>query len=77
MQNHELNTQIKKLKTQINGLWNEKNCIKYRSDLEVDLKYRAKMERQLCIYFLTMARKSNHKETRKYGKQLYKLIQTL
>jgi hypothetical protein len=77
MSNEELRIQIDKLRGKVNELWKERHCIKHKSDLEIDLKYRAKMERQLCIFFLTMARKSTHKDTRRYGKKLYKLIQTL
>lgn len=77
LQNRELQREIEKLRNEINELWKEKLRIKHKSNLEIDLKYRAKMERELCIYFLKMSRISSHKNTRKWGKKLYNLIQNL
>ena len=77
LQNEELKLEIQKLRKDIKNLWQEKMQLKHKSNLEIDLKYRAKMERELCIYFLQMARKSSHRNTRRWGKKLYNLIQNL
>ena len=66
LNNFELEKAIDNLRLNINNLWKEKHRIKHRKNLEVDLKYRARMERHLCIQLLKMVKSSKHKQTRKY-----------
>jgi hypothetical protein len=77
LSNNELKEKIGEIKTNVKNLFKAKSRIRHEKDLEVDLKNRARMERQLCVYLLQMARKSKHKETRKWGKKLFNLIQNL
>ena len=77
LSNDELREKMNEIRGNVKLLFKEKCRIEHKRNLEVDLKYRARMERHLCVFLLKMARKSNHKQTRKWGKKLFNLIQNL
>lgn len=69
--------EINSIKSSIDELRKNKMQIQYRRDLKIDLHHRARMDREICIYLLKMARKSDNKIIRREGKKLLNLIKGL
>jgi hypothetical protein len=65
------------MKFKINEEKKKKMAMKYQEYLKVDTMHRARMDREICIYLLHMARNSSDKEARRKGRQLLNLIKEL
>jgi hypothetical protein len=77
LNNQKLKGEINALKSNIDTLRQERMQMEYQRNLKIDLHHRARMDREICIYLLKMARSSKHKQIRKEGKKLLKLIKGL
>ena len=75
--NVDIKQKIESIKQQIKSLRNQTLQIKYRRNLKLDLHHRARIDRQICVFLLGMARDSNNKGVRREGKRLLQLIKNL
>lgn len=77
MTNDELRSKVGKLKREVEEEKKEMAHLKYRQWLKIDMHHRARMDREICVYLLVMAKKSESKETRREGRKLLEVIKNL
>jgi hypothetical protein len=77
LSNKEIKTEIESLKRDIDNFRKQKLQFQHNKNLRIDLHHRARMDREICIYLLNMARNSTNKKIRKEGKRLLNLIKGL
>ena len=75
--NLQIKEKIESMKQQIKSLRNQTLQIDYQRNLKLDLHHRARIDRQICVFLLGMARDSNNKGVRRQGKRLLQLIKNL